>query len=57
MHDWKISLFQLIIMALTIYWLLSFFGQSTVPGIPHTAGFIDALSVLIVVLIIIRFLA
>jgi hypothetical protein len=38
-----------------MYWLLSFFGQSIVPGIPHTGGFIDMLSVVIVVLIIIRF--
>jgi hypothetical protein len=45
----------MIILVLTIYWLLSFFGQSIVPGIPHTEGFIDVLSGLIVVLIIIRF--
>jgi hypothetical protein len=47
----------MIILGLTTYWLLSFFGQSIVPGIPHTENFIDVLSVFIVVLIIIRFLA
>lgn len=55
--DKKISLLALIILVLTIYWLLSFFGQSIVPGISHTSGFVDGLSVIIVVLIIIRFLA
>jgi len=48
-------LLELIILVLTMHWLLSFFGQSIVPGIPHTAGFIDLLSVVIVVLIIISF--
>ena len=31
--DQKISLLELIILVLTVYWLLSFFGQSIVPGI------------------------
>jgi hypothetical protein len=52
----KISLLALILM-LAIYWLLSFFGQSIVRGVSHTSGFIDMLSIMIVVLIIIRFLS
>ena len=55
--DKKISLLGLIILILTIYWLLSFFGQSIVPGMPHTGGFIDMLAVVIVLLIIIKFLS
>jgi len=55
--DKKISLLALIILVLTMQWLLSFFGQSIVPGIPHTGGFIDMLSVVIVVLIILKFLS
>jgi hypothetical protein len=47
---------ELIILVLTVYWLLSFFGQSIVPGMPHTGGFIDILSVIIIVLIIMKFL-
>jgi hypothetical protein len=50
-------LLELIILALTIYWLLSFFGRSIVPGVPHTARFIDLLAVVIVVLIIMKFLS
>lgn len=53
----KISLFVLIILVLTAYWFLSFFGQSMIPNITHTGGFIDMLSIAIVVLIIIRFLS
>jgi hypothetical protein len=53
----KIPLLELIILALTIYWLLSFFGPSIVPGVPHTARFIDLLAVIIVVLIIMKFLS
>jgi len=53
----KIPMLELIILALTVYWLISFFGQSVFPGVPHTGGFIYILSVLIVVLIIIKFLA
>jgi hypothetical protein len=45
-----------LILMLTTYWLLSFFGQSIV-GVSHTSGFIDVLSVIIVVLIIVRFLS
>ena len=55
--DKKISVLVLIILVLTTYWLLSFLGQSIVPGIPHTGGFIDMLSVVIVVLIIAKFLS
>ena len=47
----------LIVLVLTAHWLLSFFGQSIFPGIPHTSGFTDMLSVVIVVLITIRFLS
>lgn len=50
----KITLLALILL-LTIYWLLSFFGQSTVRGVPHIPGLTDMLSVVIVVLIIVRF--
>ncbi|MGZ9223845.1 MAG: hypothetical protein ACXW4Q_17200 [Anaerolineales bacterium] len=49
-------MFALILM-LAVYWLLSFFGQSIVRGVSHTSGFIDMLSVIIVILIIIRFLS
>jgi hypothetical protein len=55
--DKKISLLEVIILIVTMYWLLSFFGQSIVPGIPHSGGFIDMLSVVIVVLIIIHFVS
>jgi len=54
--DEKIFVLALIILALTAYWLLSFFGQSIVPCIPHTGGFIYMLAVVIVLLIIIKFL-
>jgi hypothetical protein len=53
----KIPLLYLIILVLTVYWLLSFFGKSIVPGIPPTAGFIDMLAALIVALIIMKFLS
>jgi hypothetical protein len=48
---------ELIILVLTAQLLLSFFGQFAFPGVPHTAGFIYILSVLVVVLIIVKFLA
>ncbi|MGZ9223891.1 MAG: hypothetical protein ACXW4Q_17430 [Anaerolineales bacterium] len=47
----------LIILVLTAYWFLSFFGQSMMPNIAQTGGFIDVLSIAIVVLIVIRFLS
>jgi hypothetical protein len=50
-------LLQLIILVLAGYWLLSFFGQSIVPGMRQTGSFIDVLAVVIVALIIIRFLS
>jgi hypothetical protein len=50
-------LLELIILVLTIYWLLSFFGLPIVPGVPHTARFIDLLAVVIVVLILMKFLS
>jgi hypothetical protein len=40
-----------------MYWVLSFFGQSIIPGLPHTARFIDLLAVVIVLLIMVKFLA
>ena len=55
--DKKILLLELIILALTIYWLLIFSGWSIVPGILHTARFIDLLAVVIVILIIMKFLS
>ena len=55
--DEKVPVLELIILALTVYWLLSFFGQSIVPCIPHTGGFIYMLAVVIVLLIIIKFLS
>ena len=48
---------ELTILALTAYWLFSFFGQSIVPDMPHTGGFIYLLAVVIVVLIIMKFLS
>jgi hypothetical protein len=47
----------LIILVLTVFWLFSFFGQSIIPSIPHTGGLVDMLSIVIVVLIIIRFVS
>ena len=47
----------LIILALAMYWALSFFGQSIVPGVSHTARFVDLLAVVIVLLIIVKFLS
>jgi len=52
----NVSLIELMILLLTIQWLLSFFGQSVFPRIPHSGAFIYMLSVLIVGLIINRFL-
>jgi len=49
-------LLELIILVLTVQWLLSFFGRSLIPGIPHTGGFIYLLAVVIDSLIIVRFL-
>jgi hypothetical protein len=49
-------LLALIILALAVYWVLSFFGRSIIPGVPHTAHFIDLLAVVIVLLIIFKFL-
>ena len=53
----KVSLLELIILILIAQWLLSFFGQSILPGILHTGGFIYMLSVIIVVLIFMKFLS
>jgi len=49
-----VSLFELIIMGLVTQSLLSFFGQSLLPGLPHSGAFIYLLSALIVVLIIMK---
>lgn len=46
-----------IILILTIYWLFSFFGQSIVRGIPNSGIFMDMLSVVILVLIMVKFLS
>ena len=56
LYLWKVYLLELMILVLVMQCLLSFFGQSIFPGILHTGGFIYTLSVLIVVLIIIKFL-
>jgi hypothetical protein len=53
----KIPLAELMILVLSAYWLLSFFGQSIIPGLSHTGGFIYVLAVGIVVLIIVKFLS
>jgi hypothetical protein len=45
------------ILVLTAYWFTSLFGQSIIPGIPHTGGFIYMLAAGIVVLIIVKFLS
>jgi len=50
-------LLELIILILSVYWLLSFFGQSIIPGIPHTGGFIYMLAIVIVILLIMKFLS
>ena len=52
----KIALLELLILALTMQLLFSFFGQSIFPAIPHTGGFIYMLSVVIVSLIVLKFL-
>jgi hypothetical protein len=49
-------LLELTIMVLSLGWLLSFFDQSLIPGIPHALGFTDMLSVVLVMLILFRFL-
>jgi hypothetical protein len=49
-------LLVMIILLLTMQWLLSLFGQSILPGVPHTGSFIYMLSVLIVALIIVQFM-
>ncbi len=48
---------ELFVLVLTMYWLISFFGQSDFPGVPHTGSFIYLLSVFIVFLIMIKFLS
>jgi len=53
----ELSLLVLIILALVIYWVLSFFGQSIIPGVPHTTLFVDLLAVIIILLIIVKFLS
>ena len=55
--DEQAAVLVLIILILAILWLLSFLGQSIVPGLPHTARFIDLLAVVIVILIIVKFLS
>ena len=53
----RISLLVSIILLLTAQWLFSFFGQSILPGVPYTGSFIYMLSILIVILIIMKFLS
>lgn len=48
---------ELMILLLSAYWFLSFFGQSIISGVPHTGGFIYMLAVVIVILIIMKFLS
>lgn len=50
----KVSVLAVIILALAVIWVLSFFGPSIIPGIPQTGRSIYVLSVIIVVLIIIE---
>jgi hypothetical protein len=52
----EFPLLALIILALAVYWVRSFFGRSIIPGVPHTALFVDLLAVVIVLLIILKFL-
>jgi hypothetical protein len=51
----KAPVLVLIILALAVIWMLSFFGRSIIPGIPQTGRSIYILSIVIVVLIIIEF--
>jgi len=53
----KIPLLFLIILVLSVYWLLSFFGHPILRSIPHRAGFIEMLTIIIVILIVFRFLS
>ena len=53
----EFPLLALIILALAMYWVLSFFGRSIIPDVPHTARFVDLLAVVIVLLIILKFLS
>jgi hypothetical protein len=50
-------LFELLLLVLIVQWLLSFFGQTTLPGFLHTGGFIYLLSIVIFSLIAIKFLS
>jgi hypothetical protein len=50
-------LLMLIILVLTLGWLLSFFNMSILPSYAYNGYFTDILSVVIVVLILIRFLS
>jgi hypothetical protein len=47
----------LTILVLTIYWLLSFFDKSVVPGMPYAGYFTDVISIVIVLLCITSFLS
>lgn len=48
---------DLMILVLTTYWCISFFGNAIFPGIPHTGGFIYMLAMGIVILILVKFLS
>jgi hypothetical protein len=53
----RYALLVLTILVLTIYWLLSFFDKSILPGLPYAGYFTDMLSIVIVVLCMISFLS
>ena len=52
-----VPLLEFLIIILTAQWLLGFSGMSLIPGIAHTGGSLYVLSVLIVVLIMMKFLS
>jgi hypothetical protein len=49
-------LLEITILVLILCWIASFFDNSLFPGMPHATGFTDALSVVIVLLIMVHFL-
>jgi hypothetical protein len=53
----RCPLLALTILVLTIYWLLSFFDKSILPGLPYAGYFADLISIVIVVLCITSFLS
>jgi hypothetical protein len=53
---WKCTLLELTILVLIVCWLLSFFDQSLFPGNPRAGSYTDTLSILLLLLIMVRFL-